>query len=546
MNSDGIRIDMHTWLCSPAKPSVRKGRPVDGTSRVCVPLGSERGTTDVAKRRSHRTLAGLLAVLLLISVVAVLPGPQAEGASSNPVVPEDGALLGIYAKPKDGDWTKAGVKHRFNHLQSLAGREFDIGHYYYGFTAKFPTWREQWHRNKGRVPLVSWDARTSTQVSGGQHDATIRVRADNVKAHNDPVLIRYGWEMSEGVNHAAAGSAAEFKAAWRHIVRIFRSRGADNAQFVWCPTAWSFHTGGAQQYYPGDEWVDWICADGYNWAPRRAGDPWREFGEIFDAFYSWASRRDKPLMVGEFGVQEGSAGRKGKWFRKVPSTLQNEYPDIKAIVYFDSGNPYPWWMDTSSTSVAGFKDMALDPYLNNGLTFQSGFDRGLSKFAKKKNVTVDTGQGDDTGAPSAVASATGKASYLQANFGAAYNAMCVATSVKLSSVPSNTTLLRLQNSSERLIGRLFVKTGTRELWVRADKKGKKRPTGVRLSLNRWYDIELCGSVGAEGSWQVSVDGSQVLDWQVANRGWLIKQFRLGQSFAGTFVVRYDDVSAQIP
>ena len=75
--------------------------------------------------------------------------------------------------------------------------------------------------------------------------------------------------------------------------------------------------------------------------PAEAGDPWREFGEIFDAFYSWASPRNKPLMVGEFGVQEGSAGRKGNWFRKVPSTLQNEYPDIKAIVYFDSGQPLP-------------------------------------------------------------------------------------------------------------------------------------------------------------------------------------------------------------
>ena len=227
----------------------------------------------MAKRRSHRTLAGLLAVLLLISVVAVLPGPQAEGAGSNPVVPEYGALLGMYGKPKDGDWTKAGVKLASITSSRWRVETFDIGHYYYGFTATFPTWREQWHRNKGRVPLVSWDARTSTQVSGGQHDATIRARADNVKAHNDPVLIRYGWEMSEGVNHAAAGSAAEFKAAWRHIVSIFRSRGADNAQFVWCPTAWSFHTGGAQQYYPGDEWVDWICADGYNWAPRRGRRP---------------------------------------------------------------------------------------------------------------------------------------------------------------------------------------------------------------------------------------------------------------------------------
>ncbi len=500
----------------------------------------------MAEGRFRRTLAGVLAVPLLISLVVVLPGPKADGAGTNPVVPEYGALLGAYGKPKDGDWTKAGVQRRFNKLESLAGRSFDIGHYYYGFTATFPSWRERWHRDNDRVPLVSWDAKTSTQVTAGQHDATIRARADNVKAHQDPVLIRYGWEMAEGVNHAAAGSATEFKAAWKHIVSIFRSRGANNAQFVWCPTAWSFHSGGAQQYYPGDEWVDWICADGYNWAPRKAGDPWREFGEIFDAFYSWGAPRNKPLMVAEFGVQEGTAGRKADWFRAVPQTLQNEYPDIKAIVYFDSDNPYPWWMDTSSSSVVGFKDMALDPYLNDGLTFQSGFDRGFADFPKKKNVTIDNGQGDDSGSPSAMARAAGTAAYLQGNFGGAYDAMCVATSVKLSAASTNATLMRLQNSNVRPIGRLFVKPGTRELWVRTDMTGKKRATGVTLSLNRWYDIEFCGSVGPDGSWQVYVDGSQALDWQVANGGWLIRQFRLGQSGAGSFVVRYDDVAAQIP
>jgi hypothetical protein len=77
-------------------------------------------------------------------------------------------------------------------------------------------------------------------------------------------------------------------------------------------------------------------------------------------------------------------------------------------------------------------------------------------------------------------------------------------------------------------------------------KGAKRATGVTLSLNRWYDLEFCGSVGPQGNWQVHVDGSRVLDWDVANGGWSIRQFRLGQSGAASFVVRYDDVSAQIP
>ena len=43
-----------------------------------------------------------------------------------------------------------------------------------------------------------------------------------------------------------------------------------------------------------------------------------------------------------------------------------DHPDIKAIVYFDSDKPYPWWLDTTASSVAGFKDMANSPYMNVG------------------------------------------------------------------------------------------------------------------------------------------------------------------------------------
>jgi hypothetical protein len=297
--------------------------------------------------------------------LASLLAPNAE-ASGSSLAPEDGALLGMWAKPKDGDWTKAGFQRRFNKLESLAGRTFDIGHYYYQFGAAFPSWRESWHRDNGRVGYISWDAKPSGQINNGEHDGTIRAAADRVKAFGDPLLIRYAWEMAEGVNHADAGTPAAFKAAWRRIVTTFGNRGATNAEFVWCPTAWAFHTGAAQQYYPGDDYVDWICADGYNWAPGQSGKPWREFGDIFDAFYAWASPHNKPLMVGEFGVQEGTPGRKANWFRNIPSTLQNEYPDIKAIVYFDSDKPYPWWLDTTASSVAGFKDMANSPYLTVG------------------------------------------------------------------------------------------------------------------------------------------------------------------------------------
>ena len=115
-----------------------------------------------------------------------------------------------------------------------------------------------------------------------------------------------------------------------------------NVSWVWCPNAWGFHTGEAQKFYPGDEYVDWICANGYNWAPGRQGDEWRPFEWIFQHFYDWAVGRGKPLMIGEFGVQERKPGEKAEWLRDAADVLKTKFPEIKAIVYFNVKKRYDW------------------------------------------------------------------------------------------------------------------------------------------------------------------------------------------------------------
>ena len=59
---------------------------------------------------------------------------------------------------------------------------------------------------------------------------------------------------------------------------IFDAEGATNVTWAWCGTAWGMKTpdsatstaGSAYQYYPGDDVIDWVCADGFNWARASA------------------------------------------------------------------------------------------------------------------------------------------------------------------------------------------------------------------------------------------------------------------------------------
>jgi beta-mannanase len=303
-------------------------------------------------------------LLVAAATIWVTWVPLAEGASGPVPLPPTGKVyFGTYSPPT-GSWTKEAQKAEYTTLETRLGRGLDIGHYYYQWGAAFPTWRETWHVQSGRIPLISWAHYDTDAIRSGSQDAVIRARADAVRDFGSPVFLRPLWEMDGDWTRSWIRSPQSFIDAWRHIVTIFRSRGATNATFVWCPTAWGFATGEAQQYYPGSAYVDWVCADAYNWAPGRPGAKWRSLSEAVQPFYTWALTMGKPMMLGEYGCQERGAGEKAAWFNQAQSDLKASFPAIRAVVYFDAATRYDWRVDTSSSSFAAFKAMGADPYFN--------------------------------------------------------------------------------------------------------------------------------------------------------------------------------------
>jgi Glycosyl hydrolase family 26 len=220
----------------------------------------------------------------------------------------------------------------------------------------------------GRTPMVSWTGRgtTAAAIAGGSEDANVRRVADAVKALGSRVLVRFAYEMDQPKGQPRyLGTPADFIAAWRHVYRVFQARGATNARFVWTPIAANFKNGVAQSFYPGNRYVDWIGADGYNWYPGRAGSKWTAFGDIFSTFYAWAAPRGKPLIVAETGVQEDPAdpGRKAAWFADADAWI-GAHPAIRAVSYFDGVSPkgYDFRADTSLPAFSAWQAFGLDSY----------------------------------------------------------------------------------------------------------------------------------------------------------------------------------------
>jgi hypothetical protein len=313
-----------------------------------------------------RSASAVLAAVALVVVVVTAPSWAGPSRAVKPAAPASGALFGVWDQPQ-GDGDRAGIQRQWSALVDDLGRAPDIAHTFYSFSDPFPSWLEPWYARHGSVPMMSWAGTTSAEVVAGRHDAMIRKRARAVKELGEPMFLRYFAEPEAAKHLARSGSPETYKADWRRVHRLFDEEGATNVAWVWCPTAWGFQDGRAPTYYPGDDVVDWVCADGYNWGAQKRA-PWRDFATIFDAFYAFGVAAGKPLMIGEYGTVEGGPGQKSEWFATAREQIKR-MPAVKAVVYFNSnrfedGHLWRWRVTSSPSARTGFERMARDPYFH--------------------------------------------------------------------------------------------------------------------------------------------------------------------------------------
>ena len=318
-------------------------------------------------------------------------GYDPPARSPGRLAPATGALMGVHS---DDDDDLAPEEQGIVKLEAALGRTMDIDNRYYGDFDEFATagamsWMEEWDVKSGRIPLVGWGCTNSDKINNGSLDEVIRKTAQVMKAFRHEFFMRYCWEMDGDRKQGEVKGPEKFIAAWRRMHRLFQEVGATNVVWVWTPNAAGFKDGRkythgeppAPFFYPGDEHVDWIAADGYNWgvSKRDQGDRWRHVLEIFDEFMVFARQHPKPIMIGEYGAQEQTQDPEAKphWFRVAHDTLMAKrrtdrcpwcgaYSDVAAVVYFDVdyGKHGDWRIMSSEQSLAAYKEAAGDPYFH--------------------------------------------------------------------------------------------------------------------------------------------------------------------------------------
>ena len=194
---------------------------------------------------------------------------------------------------------------------------------------------------------------TYKQVSNGSLDRYLDAVAAKVKATSYKFIVDIDPETDDRPDiggtakiRAAAGTRAEYVAAYRHIVDRFRAKGVTNILWGWTMSGWTASdpskAWNLQQLWPGSSYVNIIMWDPYN----HSASNWRSFSQLVAPFYNAirgglldpvdANAKKLPLGLGEYGCIADP--RRADWFKAIPAR---------------SGPSRPWSPSATSTAAAG-------------------------------------------------------------------------------------------------------------------------------------------------------------------------------------------------
>lgn len=204
---------------------------------------------------------------------------------------------------------------------------------------RFPKEAVETIHHAGNIPFIRMMMRSNTDqlpdpkynlqmILDGKFDAPLRQWAKDARKVQYPLLVEFGpepngdwfpwagkWngngEVTQFKNVKTPDGPERFRRAYRHIIELFREEQVNNI-------TWFFHTNAgskpeeawnvAKNYYPGDEYIDWIGLSVYG--PQRGKvDLYEPFEAIMEYAYPEIQgiTANKPIAILEWGITENRA-----------------------------------------------------------------------------------------------------------------------------------------------------------------------------------------------------------------------------------------------
>ncbi len=202
------------------------------------------------------------------------------------------------------------------------------------------------------------------RISEGSLDDKFKQFGEVAKQFGKPILLRYAFEMNGDWFPWSAGARdhrvppyktlryfdmnnteANYKSAWRHVYKVIKGDpnqvNAQNVYFFWCATDKSSSEGYLRQYFPGDDFVDFVGFDVYS---GIGGSNHASVQTLIDApMRRLMNISSKNLVIGEMGINSDNKqipadqfpDYRRRWLLEGYSYLYEAFPRMRGIIYFN-------------------------------------------------------------------------------------------------------------------------------------------------------------------------------------------------------------------
>jgi hypothetical protein len=299
-----------------------------------------------------------LGIAIAIIVVAIIlagigytlypetpPGPPAPAYAS----PLTGTVIGV--READAPKSYALVQT----FQRATGVHPRVVVYYSSWWEPFRTsYAEMAYRHHAvvLVQLEPYNVPVS-RIADGSQDWYLRRYAEEVRRFGHLVILSFAPEMNgnwspwDAAHHTPPDV---WVAAWRHIVTLFRSRGARNVTWLWDASSGVHPPEGMLAWWPGDQYVDWVGLDGYYY--RRSDNFISKFADYINAVRRITA---KPILLAEVGI--GPVAGKARMLPDLFGGIRKY--QLLGLVWFDVNQHKPpvhqdWRLEGNRTALAEF------------------------------------------------------------------------------------------------------------------------------------------------------------------------------------------------
>ena len=294
-----------------------------------------------------------------------------------PYEPKTGAYIGAYAEAdkKVHDSTD-GNPHYMSAFPELTGKKHAM---YLLYTSWGKPFFSQYSGHIERAKAAGVGLQVALQPINGldevQDGEYLRSLARSAKDVGIPIFLRFANEMNGSWIEWYETNPQDYIDKFRIVAKVFREE-APNVAMVWAPAY--FPIDNIEDYYPGDEYVDWVGVSMYQahngtLDPLKKGVDRSSFIEKFDNIYKLYGKK-KPVFISEGGISYSDPVHhtdKTDWavyqIEQFYANLPMLYPGVKGVFWFDTtrtadGRLNSYSLSDNAKVLAAYKAAVANPF----------------------------------------------------------------------------------------------------------------------------------------------------------------------------------------